>query len=666
MKYAERIIIVNLSAIIIALVMESCARQGSPTGGPRDSIPPLLEYAYPELETTNFHDTEIEIVFNEYIQARTFKKDVIINPPIEDYDYRTNKRTLTIQLNEKLKDSTTYTINFGEAIKDATEGNSAENVVIAFSTGPTIDSFAVQGNVKQLMTQLPAEDIIVALYNSEDTLDIFNSVPLYLAKTNEEGNYEIRYIKEGSYRIYAFKDESNNLKAESDKEPYGFKAEPIRFGKYQESLQRGDSLITLYQNVDINIQGADIRPIEVLSSRPNGKYYEVRFNKYITQYDLEIEENFETISFQDSLPENINQYYPNSIYSNFQDDHKLVRIYNNLNQDSVLAIISAVDSIQQLTTDTMYLKFAETQRRSEQFTQTINIEPATENYSIGASIKFSKPIIGVNMDSVIFKYDTLVKVALVPEQDFTWNKYMDELIIQKKINKDTLKQIVTKRYQVLDSINAQNKIAYELSLLDSVKAANTLEDKLRLARDLNNSVNDPKKRKVLDSLVTLEDETQQLNLLTELYDTATVGTIIVVDEREIALEKGFQLNIGKGGFISVEMDSSKQMKQSFQYMNPENYGTVRGNITTEYPLFTVQLINEQYEVVREISNQKSYMFDFIEPGTYYIRVLIDENENGRWDKGNILELAEPEPVLFYEKEITLRENWEVDGENLSF
>src|SRR5690606_16914718 len=140
----------------------------------------------------------------------------------------------------------------------------------------------------------------------------------------------------------------------------------------------------------------------------------------------------------------------------------------------------------------------------------------------------------------------------------------------------------------------------------------------------------------------LENKSEQLTLLTQLYDTATVGTKIVIDKRETELIKGFQLNIGKGAFISVELDSNKQMKQTFPFVNPEDFGTVKGNITTEYKAFTIQLLNERYEVVRELNNQPAYVFDFIEPGTYYIRVLIDENENGKWDKGNILELQEPE------------------------
>jgi len=344
----------------------------------------------------------------------------------------------------------------------------------------------------------------------------------------------------------------------------------------------------------------------------------------------------------------------------------LIRIYNTLDQDSVLTIITAVDSIQQIIADTIYLKFEDTQRRAEAFTQTINTRPGSNNYSINAIIAFSKPVVGTNMDSISFQYDTLVTISLIPEKDFTWNKYRDELIINKKLNKDTLARQLMEKYHILDSIKVQEKIMYEQTLLDSLKTVNIFEDKFRIAKALNKSQNDPAKQRILDSLATLESESDQLTLLTQLYDTATAGTKIVIDKREIELNKGYQLNIGKGAFISVELDSSDNMKQTFSSINPEERGTIRGTITTNFESFTIQLLNEKYEVVREINNQASYVFDFIEPGTYYIRVLIDKNENGKWDKGNILEQQEPEPVFFYEEEVPLRENWEVGGKDISF
>src|SRR5690606_6333237 len=119
------------------------------------------------------------------------------------------------------------------------------------------------------------------------------------------------------------------------------------------------------------------------------------------------------------------------------------------------------------------------------------------------------------------------------------------------LNKDSLIGQVAEKYHTLDSMKAQEKIMNEQMLLDSLKTVNILEDKLRIAKALNQSQNDPAKQKILDSLATLESESEQLTLLTQLADTATVGTKIVIEKREVDLNKGFQLSIAKAAFISI-------------------------------------------------------------------------------------------------------------------
>src|SRR5690606_38194015 len=127
----------------------------------------------------NFSADEIALEFDEYIEARSLKQDIIINPPVKEYDFYVNRSTLVIELNEDLQENTTYTFNFRGAIKDISEQNPAENVVMAFSTGSKLDSFQVQGQVKDLFTNQPSEDVLVALYPEGDTLNPFEDPPMY-------------------------------------------------------------------------------------------------------------------------------------------------------------------------------------------------------------------------------------------------------------------------------------------------------------------------------------------------------------------------------------------------------------------------------------------------------------------------------------------------------
>jgi uncharacterized protein (DUF2141 family) len=125
-------------------------------------------------------------------------------------------------------------------------------------------------------------------------------------------------------------------------------------------------------------------------------------------------------------------------------------------------------------------------------------------------------------------------------------------------------------------------------------------------------------------------------------------------------------HIGKGAFISADMDSSNALTLEYQLLRPESYGIIRGHVYSEFDTFTIQLLKGQKEIVQEIYNKKQYEFVNVDPGNYFIRVIIDNNSNGKWDPGNICENIEPEDIYFFPEEITIRANWELTDINLTF
>ncbi|MCZ6692582.1 MAG: Ig-like domain-containing protein, partial [Bacteroidetes bacterium] len=178
--------------VILLGVLVSCANVRPPRGGPKDTIPPLMIASIPLHESLNFEGDEINIQFHERIIIDNLNNKLIITPRLdEEFDYKTGKYDLTIILNEKLKDSTTYTFNFADAVKDITEGNPAENAVIAFSTGNYLDSLIIQGTVIDLLTAQPIENSVVAIYELTDTLDIFSGSPRYFTRTNKSGVFKL-------------------------------------------------------------------------------------------------------------------------------------------------------------------------------------------------------------------------------------------------------------------------------------------------------------------------------------------------------------------------------------------------------------------------------------------------------------------------------------------
>lgn len=160
----------------------------------------------PANKSLHFAATKVDITFDEFIKATGFAQ-TLISPPLEKKpDYKINGKTLTIKFKSKLRDSTTYTINFAEDIKDVNEGNILNNFTYVFSTGDFIDSQKVSGKVTMAKDNSNADGVIVSLYPPDSINAIKRSKPFYFAKTDKSGNFFINNIKAGDYRIFALKD----------------------------------------------------------------------------------------------------------------------------------------------------------------------------------------------------------------------------------------------------------------------------------------------------------------------------------------------------------------------------------------------------------------------------------------------------------------------------
>ncbi|MGD1889974.1 MAG: Ig-like domain-containing domain [Cyclobacteriaceae bacterium] len=658
---------------IILITVASCARRGTPTGGPKDTIPPKLVRMYPELETVNFDDEEIELEFDEYVEARDLKRELIITPPIEDYSFYISRRTLHLEIEEELRDSTTYTFNFREAVKDASEKNPAQDLVVAFSTGPTIDSFQLEGNIRQLLTQQPVEDAVVSLYDVNDTLDVFTGAPMYLAKTDEEGNYTIRYIREGLYNVYAFVDENSNLTVDSNNEPYGFKTDSIYLGSdvnrtlITDSTGQAQSAVQATKSVDLLIQRQDIRPIQLQSARPNGKYYEIKFNKSLDDYTIRINDELSnrTLRFlEDSVQSNLADTSV-TLFSNFQEQNKVIRIYNTLRQDSLGIQISATDSAQQVLPDTvLYIKYPETRRSIADFTSQFTTDGNEFTDTIQGTFTFSKPVARISTDSILLSYDTLFYVPIDFGQTLNWSNNFDRAELYVPISQSQIVDSVIYYSKLNDSLDIQYRIRLQERYLDSLQSDVTIEKSTEWLREFIRQKGTPSDNKILDSLNRIESEDAKNRFLSSYTDTVQINREFplrtYLREDIISSLQSFNFYASPGSFMSVENDSSEQVIQKFSFKQAEDYGAIRGSVITEYSNYIIQLLDQQYKVIREVKNSSDFAFNMVSPGKYRIRVLIDENNNGEWEAGSILNQQEPESVYFYTEEelIDLRANWE--------
>ena len=211
-----------------------CAKKGTPSGGPRDTIPPIIVKSSPENFSTLFTGDEIEIRFDEYIKLKDLSKELIISPPMKYVPIITplsTSKTLKIKILDTLKPNTTYSFNFGKSIADNNEGNPYEYFKYIFSTGSYIDSLKVLGRVKDAQLVAPEVPTTVMLYEVNATFKdsmVYKEKPTYITVTKDTtGIFELTNLKEGKYLMLALKEKDNDYTFQPQTDKIGFVNEII-------------------------------------------------------------------------------------------------------------------------------------------------------------------------------------------------------------------------------------------------------------------------------------------------------------------------------------------------------------------------------------------------------------------------------------------------------
>ncbi|MBO7268664.1 MAG: Ig-like domain-containing protein, partial [Bacteroidales bacterium] len=207
-------IITILLVVGYSLHTSSCAStKAAPSGGPKDTIPPVVVAAKPLENSVNFplEEGEIYITFNEYVQLKDAFKNILLSPPQKKaVKTRIKGKGFVVTFPEPLDTNQTYSLNFGNAIVDNNESNPLYGYAYSFSTGDTVDSLMFSGKVVDAETLFPIENATVALYLNAKDSTVMNELPKAVAKTDKWGYFTIRNIKAAAYDIFAFTDDNNN------------------------------------------------------------------------------------------------------------------------------------------------------------------------------------------------------------------------------------------------------------------------------------------------------------------------------------------------------------------------------------------------------------------------------------------------------------------------
>lgn len=546
--------------LLCILFFLACARQTTPTGGPKDTIPPIAIGSYPKHGHLNFNGNNIQLTFSEDIILNNPREQLIITPGLpENVNTIAKKNQVTIELNQQLQENTTYTINFRDAVQDITEKNPAQNLKLAFSTGSYLDSLSISGHTFELLTGKPLKDATVAIY-AADTFNIFQHKPPYFTKTDEKGNFSIENLKPGTYHIYSIQDKNKNLIIDSKSESYGF-------------ISNNITINSNIQDVSIPVVRMDSRPLRLMHSRPDGTYFSINTSKALTDYKITTEED-------------------EHIITSFGKDQSNIRVYNTFEDiDSLKIHFTGQDSITNKIDTTLYVKFSERNPRPDKFEfQTSGFNVVGTKGILQGAITYSKPLLQVNFDSILYRIDSVKQINITPD-DIKIDTLHNRLTIHKTFDKNLLPQ------------NIQQS------------PANT-------TRPTNNR------------------------------------------QREKAAPIENQFYMGKAALVSIELDSSAQKTEIIKPTKYEETGVILVNIETAAPHYFVEIVDKKFALIQSKPGKPKLTFEDLKPGDYQIRLILDDNNDGKWTPGNYFKGEQPEEIIYYQNAkgiplITLKANWEL-------
>jgi hypothetical protein len=521
---------------IISLLLIQCAQVVSPTGGKKDEDPPQLLSSYPENKTVNFKENNISLTFDEYVVVDNLMQKLIITPETDNpYTPLVKNQTVLLKFKRPFEDSTTYTFNFSDGIKDLAERNPAQNLKLVFSTGTSIDSGRVYGTIKDIRTDKPILNALVGLYKLSDTLDPQKIKPYYFSKTDSSGRFMIENTQLNNYALIAIHDKNNNLL-------YNPKEETIAF------LDSVVNVTSDTSNYQLSLFHADITPIRVQRTIPKVNDYTVVFSKGIDSLSLRFEDG-------QSLP-----YY--------KESPTQIKFFNiPIQSDTIKVNILVHDSLGyplEIDQRIAFLQQRGKERQTSPFTVKSDLETNDEiEPSFQLNLLFNKPV--STFDS------TLISVTA------------DSAQITNPENISYLWQ--------------NNKTELQLAIKTNAK----------------------------DSVV---------------------------------------VSLPKSSVLSIENDTLAASTYKHKILDPSDYGVLRGTVLNPNgKKFFIELLDKEFKKVVKRADTTPFVFKNVKPDSYRLRLILDENNNGKWDPGDYSRKKQPEKILVFPVELIIKANFEYEEQN---
>ena len=273
---------------IAFLTLYGCAKQGMPTGGPKDTEPPRILSASPANSTLNVNGDEFYIAFDEYVVLKDVENNILVSPPLKNKpEYRTKGKGVQVRLKDTLLENTTYLFQFKNAIADFNEGNLLPSLNYVFSTGSYIDSMTVGGRVTEALTHEPLEDAVSVWLMSLSDGEIFMttwgdstaSAPTiaYTTRCDKDGTFRFNHIRPGTYNIFAIKDENKNQQLDPG-EGVAFLPQHVEAKNSKDSVVVGNKLLS----------AADIDTVQLFLFSPKNDKQRITSSNFVAAGKIRI------------------------------------------------------------------------------------------------------------------------------------------------------------------------------------------------------------------------------------------------------------------------------------------------------------------------------------------------------------------------------------------
>lgn len=182
-----------------------------PTGGLRDSLPPVYKTSNPLPNSLNFKGDKVEIEFDEYVQLKDGFEKIVVSPPTKSpFVAKAVGKKVVVEFRDTLMANTTYTVDFSNSIVDNNESNPFNEYFFSFSTGDVLDSLSMSGYLLNAKDLSPAAGVFVGAYKQHDDSVFVTKAFDRIAKTDENGRFTLRNLEPVPYRVFALNDVNSN------------------------------------------------------------------------------------------------------------------------------------------------------------------------------------------------------------------------------------------------------------------------------------------------------------------------------------------------------------------------------------------------------------------------------------------------------------------------